>query len=93
MRDDSPNSTFTRHSLDIVPVSEAKQRALSKGVPEDQADQIASAYGDAQLVALKESLGAVAVVALLSLWFTRRLPTSAEEPAPAKEAEAVPATA
>ena len=70
----------TEEGIDIVPVSEAKQRALSKGVPEDQADQIASAYGDAELVALKESLGAVAVVALLSLWFTRRLPTSVDEP-------------
>ena len=53
----------TEEGIDIVPVSEAKQRAPSKGVPEDQADQIASAYGDAELVALKESLGAVAVVA------------------------------
>jgi MFS family permease len=65
----------TEEGIDIVPVSEAKQRALSKGVPEDQADQIASAYGDAELEALKKSLGAVAVVALLSLWFTRRLPS------------------
>ena len=77
--------TNTEEGIDIVPVSEAKQRALDKGVPEDQADQIASAYGDAELVALKESLGAVAVVALLSLWFTRRLPTSADDPKPAAE--------
>ena len=77
--------TNTEEGIDIVPVSEAKQRALDKGVPEDQADQIASAYGDAELVALKESLGAVAVVALLSLWFTRRLPTSVDDPKPAGE--------
>ena len=66
----------TEEGIDIVPVSEAKRRALSKGLPEDEADQIASAYGDAQLEALKKSLGAVAVVALLSLWFTRRLPST-----------------
>jgi MFS family permease len=81
----------TEEGIDIVPVSEVSQRATSEGLPPDQADQIASAYGDAQLEALKKSLGAVAVVALLSLWFTRRLPTSAEEPA--KEAAAVPASA
>jgi Major Facilitator Superfamily len=66
----------TEEGIDIVPVSEVKQRALSKGLPSDQADEIASAYGDAQLEALKKSLGAVAVVALLSLWFTRRLPST-----------------
>ena len=32
-------------------------------------------YGDAQLEALRLALGAVALAALLSLWFTRRLPT------------------
>ncbi len=83
----------TQEGIDIVPVSEARQRALSQGLPEEQADQIASAYGDAQLEALKKSLGAVAVVALLSLWFTRRLPTSAEELAGAKETAPAPASA
>ena len=32
-------------------------------------------YGDAQLDALRVSIGAVAAIALLCLWFTRRLPT------------------
>jgi hypothetical protein len=42
---------------------------------------VASDYGDAQLDALRVSIGAVAVIALLSLWFTRRLPAaSAEKP-------------
>jgi MFS family permease len=67
----------TEEGIDIVPVSEARQRAVSAGLPPAQADEVASAYGDAQLFALKESLGAVAGLALLSLWFTRRLPTSA----------------
>ncbi len=69
----------TEEGIDIVPVSDAKQRALDKGVPEDEADQIASAYGDAELVALKESWGGGGGC-LLSLWFTRRLPTSADDP-------------
>ena len=37
--------------------------------------QCRRAYGDAQLDALRLSLGAVALAALLSLWFTRGLPT------------------
>ena len=70
----------TEEGIDIVPVSQVEQTALAKGVPQGQADQIAASYGDAQLEALKKSLGAVAVVALLSLWFTRRLPHSPAEP-------------
>ena len=38
---------------------------------------VATDYGDAQLEALRLALGAVALAALLSLWFTRRLPTRA----------------
>jgi hypothetical protein len=47
--------------------------------------------GDAQLDALRLSLGAVALTALLSLWLTRRLPTKslAESEAGATEATAV----
>jgi hypothetical protein len=37
--------------------------------------QCRRAYGDAQLDALRLSLGALALAALLSLWFARRLPT------------------
>jgi hypothetical protein len=44
------------------------------GVPPRQADAIADDYGQAQLQGLKRALGVVALVALLSLWFTRRLP-------------------
>jgi MFS family permease len=70
----------TEEGIDIVPVSQVEQTAVAQGLPQGQADQVAGAYGDAQLEALKKSLGAVAVVALLSLWFTRKLPHSAAEP-------------
>jgi MFS family permease len=72
--------TNTEEGIDIVPVSEVEQRAIAKGLPQAQADEIASDYGDAQLEALKKSLGAVAMLALISLWFTRRLPTSTDTP-------------
>src|SRR5262245_51341206 len=70
-------SSNTEEGIDIVPVSQVEQAALSKGLPQSQADAIASDYGDAQLEALKKSLGAVALIAVLCLWFTRKLPTSA----------------
>jgi hypothetical protein len=43
-------------------------------VEPDQAKALATDYGNAQLQGLKRALGAVAIFALLSLWFTRRLP-------------------
>ena len=60
--------------IEIVPVEQAKQVALDAGLPEAQADAVASDYGDAELEALERSLGAVAIFALLAFWFTRRLP-------------------
>jgi hypothetical protein len=71
----------TEEGIDIVPVAEAQQRALAAGVPPPQAEAIAGAYGDAQLTALRKSLGAVALIAVLSIWFTRKLPSAATAPA------------
>jgi hypothetical protein len=64
-----------------VPTAEVKQRAVSKGLSEDQAQAVADDYGDAQLDALRISVGTVAAIALLCLWFTRNLPTSTVSPA------------
>jgi MFS family permease len=74
-------SSTTEEGIDIVPAAQVEQRALAAGLSEDQAQAVADDYGDAQLRALRESLGAVAVVALLSLWFTRRLPSTSTAPA------------
>jgi MFS family permease len=79
----------TQEGIDIVPVSQVEQQATQAGLPPRQAEAVAADYGEAQLDALRISLGAIAAAALLSLWFTRNLPKSAAEPAPAKE----PATA
>jgi hypothetical protein len=83
----------TEEGIDIVPADEAEQRALAKGVPAGQAEQIGAAYGDAELDALRKSLGAVAAIALLSLWFTRRLPHSAATVTPVRAAETDPTAA
>ena len=58
-----------------MPVADVEQAAVEGGLTQDQAHAVATDYGDAQLDALRLALGAVAAAALLSLWFTRRLPT------------------
>jgi MFS family permease len=60
--------------LVVAPVDQVEQVAIDRGIPSDQAHAVAGDYGDAQLQGLKRSLGAVAIFAILALWFTRRLP-------------------
>jgi MFS family permease len=60
--------------IPVVPVADVEQAVLDAGRPPAEAEAIAADYGDAQLFGLKQAIGAVAVLALLSLWFTRRLP-------------------
>ena len=60
--------------IPVAPVDDVEQAALEQGVPPEQAKAVADDYGDAQLDGLKRALGAVAIFALLSLWFTRGLP-------------------
>ena len=47
---------------------------MKAGLTPDEASAVADDYGEAQLDALRLSLGAVALAALLSLWLTRKLP-------------------
>jgi MFS family permease len=69
--------------IPVVPVEDVEQAALDRGIPANQAAAIADDYGDAQLDGLKRAIGAVAILAVFSLWFTRRLPgRSLQEPAP-----------
>jgi MFS family permease len=61
--------------LTAAPVDQVEQLAVDAGVTPEHAAVLASDYGDAQLQGLKRALGAVAIFALISLWFTRRLPS------------------
>ena len=65
----------TEDGIDIVPVEPPSRRPSRLGSLAGQAEAVADDYGDAQLDALRLSLGAVALAALLSLWLTRQLPT------------------
>jgi MFS family permease len=60
--------------LEVVPVDDVEKALRDKGLPADQAKAIADDYGDAELHGLKRAIGAVAIFALLALWFTRGLP-------------------
>ena len=77
--------------IDIVPVADVEEAAVEGGLSQEQAEAVATDYGDAQLEALRLALGAVAAAALFSLWFTRRLPT--ESLAPQDEGSAQAPTA
>jgi EmrB/QacA subfamily drug resistance transporter len=60
--------------IPVVPVGDVEKAARDAGLTADQASAVADDYGDAELRALKRAVGAVALFAVLSLWFTRRLP-------------------
>ncbi len=83
----------TEGGIDIVPVKDAEKAAVEGGLTQDQAQAVAADYGDAQLEALRLALGAVAAAALLSLWFTRRLPTESLADGEASGAEPAAAAA
>ena len=65
----------TQKGIDIVPVAAVEQAGIDGGLSPEQAHAVAADYGDAQLDALRLALGAVALAALLSIYFTRKLPT------------------
>jgi EmrB/QacA subfamily drug resistance transporter len=60
--------------IPVVPVDDVEKAAADAGLDANQAQALAGDYGDAQLQGLKRAIGAVAVFALMGLWFTRRLP-------------------
>jgi MFS family permease len=68
------------NGLEVVPAATVEEAATTAGLTADQASAIASDYAAAQLEGLRNALGAVALFAVLGLWFTRRLPTGPPRP-------------
>ena len=64
----------TEQGIEIVTTEQANAAAISAGLTPAEADAVTADYADAQLEALKKAMLAVALLALLSLLFTRRLP-------------------
>ena len=65
---------MAQEGLQVVSVDAVHKAATDAGLSADQATALAADYGDAQLHGLKRAIGAVALFALLGLWFTRGLP-------------------
>ena len=74
-------SAATEHGIPIVTTEQAHQALVDAGLKPAEADAVTEDYGNAQLGALKTSMLAVAFLAVLSFWFTRRLPGRRKEPA------------
>jgi MFS family permease len=64
----------TEEGIPIVTTKQAHQALLDAGLKPAEADAVTADYGNAQLDALKTSMLGVAALAVLSFWFTRRLP-------------------
>jgi MFS family permease len=74
-------SEATEKGIPIVTTDQAHQALLDAGLTRTEADAVTEDYGNAQLDALKTSMLAVAFLAVLSFWFTRRLPGRPREAA------------
>jgi EmrB/QacA subfamily drug resistance transporter len=64
----------TEQGIDIVTTEQAHAVLVSGGLKPAEAETVTADYADAQLDGLKRAMLAVALLALLSLVFTRRLP-------------------
>jgi len=66
----------TEEGIEIVTTAQVHAAALDAGLSASEADALAADYADAELDALKKSMFAVAMLALVSLVFTRSLPAT-----------------
>ena len=79
----------------MLPLEQVEALLLQAGVPPAETTAIVADYSAAQVDALQVSLLAVAIFAVLGLWFTRRLPDHAlgDTAMPAIDAGPVPTPA
>jgi MFS family permease len=72
-------SKATETGIPIITTDQAYQDLRDAGLTPTEAAAVTDDYANAQLDALKVSMLAVAFLAVLSFWFTRRLPGRREE--------------
>jgi hypothetical protein len=71
----------TEEGIPIVTTEQAHQALLDAGLKPAEAEAVTEDYGNAQINALKTSMLAVALLAVIAFWFTRRLPGRPREAA------------
>ena len=67
-------ATVTEEGVDIATVDQVEQAAIDAGLAPEEAAAVADHYGEAEVQGLQLALIAVAIAAIGSLWFTRKLP-------------------
>lgn len=60
--------------VSIVPATEVENYAISKGVPQSEAETIAQTYSESQIDALRQALTAIAILATFTMLFSRNIP-------------------
>jgi hypothetical protein len=74
----------TATGIPVVPASQVEATATKAGLPPDQVDAVVTAYGDAKLQSLRGALLILAIVGVLGLILTRKLPSSPLTDAPTR---------
>ena len=82
-------SAVAQDNANFVSTTQVKKAAQHAGLPQAQTDELVATYSDAQLTALRAALAFLALFALLSLAWVRRLPAS---PPPDAATAAAPIT-
>lgn len=67
-------ATVTQEGVDIATVDQVERAAVDAGLPVDEAATVADHYGEAEVRGLRLALIGVAIAAIGSSWFTRKLP-------------------
>ncbi|MFN8474751.1 MAG: MFS transporter [Anaerolineae bacterium] len=78
-------------SANFASIEQVHTAATKAGLSTEQVDAVTAAYAEAQIVALKVAFAAIALFALLALWYVESLPSLAA--GAAQEGELAPAEA
>jgi MFS family permease len=84
--------TAAASGLDVVPISDVRDAAKEAGLSSSEADAVAASYGDALLDALRSALSAGALIAVLGIALTAKLPKKAAGQAREAEPTVAPAS-
>ena len=69
-------SAVAQANANFVSTTQVEDAAQQAGLPQAQTDELVATYSESQLTALRAALAFLALFALLSLAWVRRLPTS-----------------